>query len=285
MIYFCADDYGISKQCNRRIEKCLESGVLNKVSILPNGELTDFKQRLLKKDVSISLHINLVEGYPLSKPNEINMLLSENGTFKFSFIGLFFTSLFGKRKEFEKQLYKEIKNQVLFWKENFSETDSILLDSHQHTHMIPLIFKTLLKVIKDEGLNVKNLRFPAEPILPYFLEPSLYSSFSLNGAIKQWLLKFLGLINKNELKKSKLQTAYFMGIMFSGKLTEEKIKKLLPHYIKLAEKNGMDIEITLHPGYLENGERLIDGCRTSFEKFYFSKWRKKEYDSLINTKY
>ena len=80
MIYFCADDYGISKQCNRRIEKCLESGVLNKVSILPNGELTDFKQRLLKKDVSISLHINLVEGYPLSKPNEINMLLSENGT-------------------------------------------------------------------------------------------------------------------------------------------------------------------------------------------------------------
>ena len=30
MIYFCADDYGVSDYANSRIENCLEKGVLNK---------------------------------------------------------------------------------------------------------------------------------------------------------------------------------------------------------------------------------------------------------------
>ena len=38
LVYFCADDYGISKECNTRIRKCLSDGVLNKISILPNGD-------------------------------------------------------------------------------------------------------------------------------------------------------------------------------------------------------------------------------------------------------
>ena len=50
MIYFCADDYGVSKNSNSRIEKCIESGVLNKVSVIPNGEISDLKEHLLKKD-------------------------------------------------------------------------------------------------------------------------------------------------------------------------------------------------------------------------------------------
>ena len=69
-----------------------------------------------------------------------------------------------------------------------------------------------------------------------------------------------------------------MGILFSGQLTEDKINKLLPHY----KKQNENIEMTCHPGYLESGEHLIDGCRLSFEKFYYSKWRKKEYDTLLN---
>ena len=39
MIYFCADDDGISKTSNERIEYCLKNGALNKVSVLPNRGL------------------------------------------------------------------------------------------------------------------------------------------------------------------------------------------------------------------------------------------------------
>lgn len=285
MIYFCADDYGISIEGNSRIENCLENGVLNKVSVLPNGEITDFTKRLSGRNATLSLHINLVEGCPLSNPKDIDLLVADNGYFKYSFIGLFFLSLLPKRKDFEKQVYIEIQNQIKFWKMAIGESSSILIDSHQHTHMIPLIFKTLMRVIKDEGLNVECIRIPSEPILPYIFTPSLYLAYNPIGLIKQWLLKTFALANRKELKMSKIQYTYFMGVMFSGKLNEARIKKLLPHYLKLAKKHNKNIEIGFHPGYIKRGERIIDGSRQDFSKFYFSPWRNTEYDTLLNFKF
>ena len=284
MIYFCADDYGISKLCNDRIEECLDNGALNKVSVLPNGELTDFKKRLSGKADRISLHINLVEGHSLAAPKDIPLLVTEQGYFRYSFVGLLFHSLFGKRKEMEKQLYKELQSQISFWKQHMGEDHPLYIDSHQHTHMIPLIFKTLMRVIKDEQLKVERIRIPDEPLLPYLLTPSLYTSYSLSGLAKQWLIKLLALANRRELKKSGLEYPYFMGLLFSGHLTEEKIRKVLPRYIKIAEKRGKNIEIGFHPGYVEAEESLMDGYRKGFEHFYFSPWRKKEHDTLMQLK-
>ena len=102
MIYFCADDYGISKKSNYHIENCLKNSVLNKVSILPNGEVSDFKKNLSHENSTLSLHINLVEGKPLSNPDDINLLISNDGCFKYSFIGLFLKSLLPGKKNFEK---------------------------------------------------------------------------------------------------------------------------------------------------------------------------------------
>ena len=285
MVYFCADDYGISTYGNSRIENCLENGVLNKVSVLPNGEISDFKQRLSDKAAIISLHINLVEGRPLSNPNDVDLLVSESGYFKYSFIGLLALSLSPKRKKLEKQIYKEIQNQIEFWKKTTGETLSVSIDSHQHTHMIPLIFKTLMRVIKEEGLKVSYLRIPNEPLLPYIYTPTLYFEYHPVGLVKQWLLKTFALVNRRELKKSKIQSAYFMGILFSGKLNEARIRKLLPHYLKLANKYNKNIEIGFHPGYVKSGEKLLDGSRQDFRKFYFSPWRNIEHETLINFKF
>ena len=285
MIYFCADDYGISEGANSRIENCLENGVLNKISVLPNGKVLDFKKRLSDKDAILSLHINLVEGRPLSNPDDVDLLVSESGYFKYSFIGLFFLSISNKRKEFEKQVYTEIQSQIKFWKTAMGEDTFISIDSHQHTHMIPLIFKTLMRVIEDEGLNVQSIRIPAEPISPYVFTPSLYFEYNLIGLIKQWLLKTFALVNRRELKTSKIQSAYFMGILFSGKLNEARIRKLLPHYLKLANKYNKNIEIGFHPGYVKSEEKLLDGNRQDFSKFYYSPWRNTEYNTLLNFNY
>ena len=278
MIYFCADDYGISKSSNIRIEECFKNGVLNKISVLPNGDISDFNERLLGKNIKLSLHLNLVEGYPLSKKEEVSLLVSDKGYFKYSFVGLFFLSLFGNRGLLEKQLYNEIKTQIDFWKNKMGEHTPILIDSHQHTHMIPLIFRTLMRVIREEDVTVEYIRIPAEPILPFIKSPSLYLTFSPVGLVKQWLLKFLNLVNRRELKKANIKSAAFMGVLFSGQLTEDKINKLLPYY----KKQNENIEIAFHPGYLEREVPLIDGCRPGFKKFYYSKWRRGEYNTLIN---
>ena len=278
MIYFCADDYGISKISNTRIEECLKNGVLNKISVLPNSDALDFKGRLLGENVKLSLHLNLIEGYPLSKKEDVSLIVSDKGFFKYSFIGLFFLSIFGNRSLLEKQLYNEIKMQIDFWKKEMGEETPILVDSHQHTHMIPLVFKMLMRVIKEENVEVEYIRIPAEPILPYIKSPSLYFKFRPIGLIKQWFLKFLKFVNRKELKKANIKSALFMGIMFSGQLTEDKINKLLPYY----KQQNENIEIAFHPGYLESGESLIDGFRQNFKKFYYSKWRREEDNTLIN---
>ena len=278
MIYFCADDYGISSQSNTRIEECLKNGVLNKISILPNGNASDFSERLFGEDVKLSLHLNLIEGYPLSKREDVSLLVTDKGFFKYSFIGLFFLSIFGNRNLLEKQIYNEIKMQIDFWKKKMGEKTPILIDSHQHTHMIPLIFKTLMRVIREEDVAVEYIRIPSELILPFIKSPSLYLTFSPVGLIKQWLLKFLNFVNQKELKKANIKSAAFMGILFSGQLTEDKINKLLPYY----KKQNENIEIAFHPGYLEREEPLIDGFRPGFKKFYYSKWRREEYNTLIN---
>ena len=278
MIYFCADDYGISTSSNTRIEECLKNGVLNKISILPNGNVSDFSELIFEENVKLSLHLNLIEGSHLSKKDDVSLLVTRNGFFKYSFVGLFFLSVFGNRNLLEKQIYNEIKAQIDFWKNKMGENTPVLIDSHQHTHMIPLVFKTLMRVIKDENVDVEYIRIPDEPILPYIKSLSLYLKYSPVGLAKQWLLKFLNFINRKEFKKSNIKSAAFMGILFSGQLSEDKINKLLPHYMN----QNKNIEIVFHPGYLERGESLIDGCQPSFEKFYYSKWRRVEFNTLIS---
>lgn len=284
MIYFCADDYGISPQCNNCVDDCLKYGTLNKVSVLPNGQISEYK-KLLSSGAEISLHINLVEGRPLSNPKDVDLIINDSGCFKYSFGGLFLLSFFAKRKKYEKQVYKEIKTQIRLWKECIGDKTPVSLDSHQHTYMIPWIFKILIQVIKDEDIDVKYLRIPEEPVSPYIFTPSLYREYCLKGIAKQWILKTLAFVNRNEFKKLKIEPAYFMGAMFSGQLSEERLIKLLPQYLRLAEKKGRNIEIGFHPGCSQNVESLLDGSKESFHKFYFSPWRNIEYDTLINFKF
>ena len=155
------------------------------------------------------------------------------------------------------------------------------IDSHQHTHMIPAVFHALLEVLKDEEIDLRYMRIPSEPILPYLKTPSLYFTYNPINIIKQWLLKLLWQINKRNVRDYNIPTAYFFGILFSGKMDEKRVKKILPKYKILAEKNGRDIEVLFHPGYTSGCEQEFKNKNIVFEKFYLSENRKTEFDSVI----
>ena len=280
MIYISADDYGLCDKISKHIQKCIDEGKLNKVSVFPNFDKIDI-HNIAKRDIRISLHLNLVEGKCVEQPDEINLIADENGNFRHTFFGLFKLNLLNKRK-FEVQLYKEIKAQVLFWKGILPQDFAFSIDSHQHTHMIPAVFKTLLKVLNDEKINLEYIRIPAEPILPYIKTPSLYFTYSPVNIIKQWLLKFLWLINKPLAKKYNIQGSHFFGILFSGKMDEKRVNRILPKYKKLAEKTGKDIEVLFHPGYLEADKQDFTYGNIVFKEFYLSGNRKTEFDALMN---
>ncbi len=281
MIYFCADDYGLSESVSAHIRQCVNEGVLNKVSVFPNFDKVDLSKISENKKIRLSLHLNLVEGRCMANPCEIPLLAAEDGKFKNTFTGLFALWLL-KGKKLREEAYKEIKAQVLYWMNILPEKIPFTIDSHQHTHMIPPIFDAMAKVLEDLGLSPEYVRIPSEPIAPFIKTPSLYFTYSPVNIIKQWLLKFLYLLNKSKAKN--FPTALFLGILFSGKMDEKRVRKALGKYISLAEKKKCDIEVLFHPGYLTEGISDAKEKNIVFESFYLSEERKTEFDSAMNIK-
>ena len=279
MIYFCADDYGLCESASVNIYRCIDKGALNKVSVFVNSDEIDLSKILKNNEVRISLHLNLVEGKCVGEKSELSLITDENGNFKHTFGGLLGLSFFHK-KEFEIQIYKEIKAQVMLWKKLLPKDVPFCIDSHQHTHMIPAVFKALIRVLGDEGIKAEYIRIPAEPILPFVKTPSLYFTYKPVNIIKQWLLKLLWIFNKNQSRKINITPAYFFGVLFSGKMDEKRVIKILPKYICLAKKYGRDIEVLFHPGYLDKDESNLKDM--VFNRFYLSENRKKEFDSVMN---
>ncbi len=272
MIYICADDYGLDDISSMHIQECIQKGALNKISVFPNFMPVDFDKIPNRENIRIALHLNLVEGRCLEDASEIPLIADKNGIFKHTFLGLLAFSIFHK-KEFEKEIYKEIKAQVLYWKNSIYKDTPFCVDSHQHTHMIPAVFKALVKVLEDEKIQLEYIRIPKEPVWAYIRTPSLYFTYSPVNIIKQWLLNFLCVINR----KHKMPTSYFLGILFSGKMDEKRVSKVLPKYIKMAEKHQSDIEVLFHPGFLDE-DKLKN---IVFKEFYLSENRKTEFDSVM----
>ncbi len=280
MIYICADDYGLCDSTSARIQDCIDRGALDKVSVFPNLDKIDLCKIIENKNIRISLHLNFVEGKCMADPDEVHLIAEKDGKLKHTFGGLFKLNLL-HGKELENQAYKEIKAQVLFWKSLLPEDAPFCIDSHQHTHMIPAVFKALLNVLRDERINLKHIRIPAEPVMPFITTPSLYLTYRPINIVKQWLLKFLWVVNKNKAKKFKIPTSHFLGILFSGNMDEKRVNKVLPKYMKLAERSGKDIEVLFHPGYLEKNETDFKNKNIVFDDFYLSANRKTEFDSVM----
>ena len=279
MIYFCADDYGLCESVSEHIDQCINSGVLNKVSIFPNFDDVDLCKIVRNKNIRLSLHINLVEGRSMADLGTTDLIADPDGNFIHRFGGLFKLSVFCGKK-LEVQVYNEIKAQVKYWKSILPKNSPFLIDSHQHTHMIPAIFRALNKVLDDEGIKITHMRIPAEPIMPYIQTPSLYFTYKPINLIKQWILKFLWMLNKPIAKKYAIPTSHFCGILFSGKMDEKRVNKILPKYKKLAEKEGRDIEALFHPGYMDMNTDT--NCKNIvFKEFYLSPNRKTEFHSVM----
>ena len=113
-----ADDYGINSEISNNIITSINNGLTNSISIVSNtNDFTKDIRKLdsLEKNIRKSLHLNLVEGSPLSDKSEVYMIVNENGEFKYSFIRLWLKYLLSTRKKkikLRKQIKLEIKNQI-----------------------------------------------------------------------------------------------------------------------------------------------------------------------------
>ena len=260
-----ADDYGYNLEVSKDIIDCAKNGTLHGISIMPNSPYFEECMELLKEenlDLQKTIHFSISEGPCVSDKNNLKLITNEYGMFNLSFFKLLLMSFGPKRKKLKQELYVELKAQ---YEKALPYLDEVNIDSHVHYHMIPLVLKTLLKVVEESGREVVYLRVPAEPMKP-FLKHKEFGSYSFINKIKNIVLNVLALFSFFTLRKYKKNTAVFFGITMSGHMDIDRVSALLPDFVKIAEKRGMDLEILGHPGKANSIETVLDPGNIEYSK-------------------
>lgn len=297
MLDFHADDYGISQNSCNDIITLLEKGCLNSISILPNmksfnyaiKEFQNFKEKHLENKVNVSVHINFMEGHCCANPKDIPDLIDENGFFKISWGSLFkWNYNLLKRKVIKKQLQVEIIAQTKKCLDaGIVSAQGLRFDSHQHTHMIPIVFDALISAVnelKQQNIKTEFIRNTQDPIIPYVKVKDIRKSFSKINLIKCLILNYYSYKVRKLLGKMELPVPYLCGVFFSGYMDYERLEKVLPFYAKNPINQKRNMELLFHPGKVLQDEITEEFVKPDFITFHLSKGREIEYNSIIKLK-
>lgn len=275
-----ADDFGESVQASRDILECVLAGKLDSISVLSNMSCFQECVRLYRearpdfpKAPAISVHMNFMEGSCLSDPSAVYSLVDQAGHFSISWGKLFLRSYLPGRKQLKDQLKTEMKAQIRAVYGAFPEMEKLRIDSHQHTHMIPVVADALFEVLKENDWQVSYIRNAKEPMMPFLKEFSLYKTYRPVNFMKNLILNFCSWFLEGKLKKAHLEPMYLWGLIMSGHMDEERVTKLLPAMKRKAEKRGRVLEILFHPGQVQQAEITAEFSQQDAIAFHVSKDR------------
>ena len=164
-----ADDYALTLNTSKDMLECMRAGRLDSISIVPNMSCFEACMELFYGAIPglpflplLSVHLDFVEGRSLAgrektpgltKPDSDLMGLGWGGLFAASYLP-------HKRKTIKAQLKCEIKAQLAKAQGAVKKCMEIAagsgvpcgqkglrIDSHQHAHMIPVVWEALLDVV------------------------------------------------------------------------------------------------------------------------------------------
>jgi predicted glycoside hydrolase/deacetylase ChbG (UPF0249 family) len=175
----------------------------------------------------VGVHLNLTYGQPLTEIMA-NKLESRQGQFPNTYVmsGLLLTgkiTLADVRTEWRAQI------------ETCQAQNLRFLNSHEHIHMLPLLFPLVLELAKDYGIQYVRLT-QAEWLAP----------FGLSALIRNALMQTMQGINQGHLK---VKQPLFLGLSRSGKLDYDYLTTI---FSKL--KPGQSYELMCHPGRFDPTE-------------------------------
>lgn len=308
-----ADDFGISPEQSAQILACFTHGALNSTSLmmtsphiqtcidmipadcildptLETHAATEMSSPSQKR-LMLGCHLNLVEGPSLCGHELLPHLTDERGYFSQSFAGLLKLS-FQREEAIHTELTREITAQLRAFVDVFPfSREALRVDSHQHTHMIPLVFRVLNEVIQREQMKLWYMRTPVEFILPYLHADALRSQTRIPviNTVKVALLNSLWRLNSAQARASHIPRTPFMGVMLSGHMEKTRLEIFGPALIANAQKyasqrdfphatsDEAQIELLFHPGGISDvTSEALDPEKPDFTAFYTSAMRAEE---------
>jgi len=221
-----ADDFGLTQGINEGIIDAFENGILTRTSIIANASCFDHAVSLAKKcpRMPIGIHLTLIEEKPLSGAEKIKSLTDTNGFLLKNHKGFLLRYL---RKQIKlDEVNAELEAQIKKVLERGITISHI--DSHQHLHLLPGIFKIALALMKK--YNIHSVRLPR-------------LAFKHLLSFKDSSLGALSLSCKKLLKNEKIaHPDRLLGLRLAGSLKEASLVRLLEDV-----REGIT-EIICHPG-------------------------------------
>ena len=328
-VEFHADDYGLFPEQSKRILHCMESGALNGVSIMPNSPyLQECMQMLAEacatrrtsassKDsgfsdgtdvpesdtirsvaglsrpnppVSLTIHLNLVEGKALSPLHKVSSLTDPDGVFRPSFGKLLLVSCVPVlRGRFLHQIRTEFRHQIRRCKPYFDDPafcQQIRLDSHVHFHMIPVVFDAMIQAAKLEDLHPSYIRIPKEPVFLYLKHLPCLEHVRPVNFLKVLILNLLALRARLRYGSTPLGAApaLFSGVMLSGYMSKKNVRAILPDFLTLCKKKNQGLEMLFHPGAVCSEAELSQVTSADDKTFFTDAGRSEEAEALTKLK-
>ena len=160
-VIFNADDYGLCAEVNAATEELIEAGRLGDVSVLATGRMWKASAAFLLEhpQVSAGVHLNAVEGQPISPSSEIRWITKADGQF---------AGLGGPQGLIARWIRHPLavtRAVELEWRAQIERLRDAGLqlshaDSHQHLHAFPLAWQRATALCRQ--FNIPSLRLPLE---------------------------------------------------------------------------------------------------------------------------
>lgn len=273
-IIITADDFGLTRGITDTILETVDKGPVTNVSVMPNGDAFDYAiQEYLKRKekLSLSVHLNLTEGKPLSKPDEVPLLVGRDGMFKHSVGGLLFSYFMSfSKKKYRQQIRTELNSQIRRVSDAIQENGNVVsVNGHQHVHMLPFVFDELIALT-----NLPPVRIPHE--LAYV--PSFSAALSSWRNVAGWPV--LAVLCARARGRVRAFNAHFIGFLYSGRMTLSILRSALLRITPMS--SNVPLEILFHPGSAADNELRSWQEGNADVGWHHSLWREKEKALLLN---
>lgn len=227
----CADDFGLDPAVNAAIEEAHREGILSTASLMVGAPAAAEAVALARRlpGLHVGLHLDLVDGRPLSPAAALPGLVGRDGRFdrNMARAGLrFFLSPQARRC-----LAQEIRAQF----EAFRATGLTLdhVNAHKHMHLHPTVAGLIVAIGRDYGM--KAVRVPVEP------RPVLRAAFPAEYPPLPLWRPWVALLRRRLRRHGLRVNDHLFGLAWSGQMVEERVLRLLPHL-----PDGLS-EIYFHP--------------------------------------
>lgn len=302
-----ADDYALTLNTSKDMLECMRAGKLDSISIVPNMSCFEKCMELLYEEIPglpflplLSVHLDFVEGRSLAgkaaapdlvKPGTDLMGLGWGGLFAASYLP-------AKRRRVKEQLKREIRAQlakaqqaiekcIRLAKENGVSCGQkgMRIDSHQHAHMIPVVWEAVLEAVREEGYSLEYIRNSKELLGIFLTDVSLYGTYRPVNFVKNRLLSLYSHKVDRYCRENGMEQMYLWGLVMSGRMDRERIERLYGKMKRRARKDGRTLEILFHPGLTLPGEVTSEIAEEAAKDFYLKKDRHVEKEAVLGVQW